>query len=110
MAVVACSIASGQALSAAADLGAFQLTAIITPPAWDNAPLTFQVSVDAGVTFYDFFVAGRFVETMMPILPAKLYNIALLTFPKNIQVKLRSGYPQLPINQSAIRAFSLITV
>lgn len=110
MAVVSCTISSGQSLSAAADLGAFSLTAIVTPTAWDPADLTFQISVDAGVNFFNFYAIGKFTETVVPCQPSIFYNLVVLQLPKNLQVKLRSGSSTQPRIQSANRVFSLITV
>jgi hypothetical protein len=110
MAVVACTIASGQSLSAAADLGAAQLSAIITPPAWDAADLTLQASADAGVNFFDLYLGGKFTELMIPCQAGRIYSVFYLNLPKSLQVKLRSGRVGIPVLQSASRAFSLITI
>lgn len=110
MPIVPCTIAARESLSAPADLGEFQLTAIITPAAWTPASITFQVSVDGGATFYDYYGVGKFTETVMPVQPSRMYKIALLTLPGGVQIRIRSGIAALPVAQAAGRTFSLITV
>jgi len=109
MAVVTALITSGQSLSAAADLAALQLNAIAIPAAWDNADLTFQVSPDAGVTFYDFFFGGQFTELVLPVQAGKIYSVAWIVWPKNIQIKARSGRIGITVNQTANRTISFLT-
>jgi hypothetical protein len=120
MAIVACSITSGQSLSAAADLGALQLQAIVMPAAWDNADLSFQISVDAGTTFNNFFIAGAsggfgawkrgFDELVIPVAASRIIGVFGFSFPKTIQIKCRSGKSSNPVNQTAGRSISLITI
>src|SRR4051812_45530705 len=120
MAVVTCTIGAGASLSAAADLAALQLQAIVMPAGWDAADLSFQISVDAGVTFNNFYIAGAsggfgawkrgFDELVIPVAAARIIGVFGFSFPKTIQIKCRSGRSSNPVNQTASRALSLITI
>jgi hypothetical protein len=120
MAVVACNISLGTSLSAAADLAALQLQAIVMPAAWDAADLSFQISVDAGVTFNNFYIVGSgsgvgiwkrgYDELVIPVAAARIIGVFGFSFPKTIQIKCRSGRSSNPVNQTAARAISLITI
>src|SRR4051812_6309749 len=111
MAVVACNISINQSLSAAADLAALQLQAIVMPAAWDAADLTFQISVDAGVTFNNFFVVGvpsvvgawkrGYDELVIPVAASRIIGVFGFGFPKTIQIKCRSGRSTSPVLQTA---------
>lgn len=103
-------ISAGTSLSPSQNpgkVGTGMLVGIITPPAWDPAPLTFQWSFD-NITFYDIFerdgTEAQFVvrpNTIVAVAsPFGLYNVPY--------VKLRSGARSSPINQSADRVFSVI--
>jgi hypothetical protein len=90
------------------------------PAAWDAADLTFQISVDAGTTFNNFYIVGSasplggwrrgFTELVIPTGPSRILGVFGFSFPKTIQIKVRSGLSTNPVNQTAIRTMSLITI
>lgn len=98
-------IASGQSLSPQVDTGGRRLAAIKVPAAWTAAALTFQASVDAGVTWGDLYddsgnevslaiTAGRMIA---------LDALAMVLSPFRY-LKLRSGTSASPVAQGADRA------
>ena len=107
MATVNCVISSGQSLSAAANISSATLYAIIAPAAWDKAFLTIQISPD-GTTFYDLSPTASDQLTVIPVVPGHCVPIGA-DFPKNVQIKLRSGHPVAPVVQTADRTFILLT-
>lgn len=108
MGTTTATISAGQSLSTMADLGAVQLLAIITPPQWDVAPVSFQFSMD-GVSFYNVSPASTDQVFTIPCVPGQWVPVDSLTFPKGIKLKIHSGHPLLPIVQQADRVFTLVT-
>jgi hypothetical protein len=107
-------IARGESLSNAVDCGGHQILRIITPDAWDAAPLTFQLSPDS-TKFNDLYqiqaTTSAFVpwETAVPVVPIG----ASLAMPSDtgsriFWLRFRSGSRSLPVPQQADRVFSLV--
>lgn len=100
-------IANGQSLSPQADLGAFVLTGIHMPAAWDAAALTFQVSPDGGATWNnavaasgtEVTVAGA-AQQFIPLDPATWRGVQSL--------KIRSGPSAGAVAQTAARTITLV--
>lgn len=103
-------IASGTAVSGAAQVNGQMIDGLILPAAWTAADITFQVSLD-GITYSDLFdgygnqvaiaaVASRAIALPIGLLRAWDY------------VKLRSaavGVPATPENQAADRAIVVVS-
>jgi hypothetical protein len=98
-------IDAGEQLSSAADLSSSTLSMILVPQQWTAANLSFLISGD-NVDFYDLIddQTQRAVHTAAP--PGCAMPVTGIggTF-----VKLRSGLPEHPINQSDVRVVTLLT-
>ncbi len=99
-------IASGQSLSPAVNLGGRKLCGIAMPAAWTAAGLTLQGSVD-GTTYLDVYIAAGTAYTitaaasqMIVLDPNLLRAMSYL--------KVRSGTAGAPVNQGADRALTLL--
>jgi hypothetical protein len=100
-------ISNGTSLSPPVGLGDGTLVGIAMPAGWDAAGLSFQVSIDGGVTFLEMqsssaavsfaAAAGQFIA----VDPAIWRGVN--------QIKVRSGTAASPVNQTADRALTLIT-
>jgi hypothetical protein len=102
-------IASGTSLSPAVFLGAKVLTAIQMPAAWDAAPISFQVSLDGGVTYQPLYDgAGSIVQIPSP---AASHNETVnpADLASGIFLKLQSGVPGTLVNQTADRVLTLFS-
>jgi hypothetical protein len=99
-------IANGAALSGEIDLAGVTLVGIGMPAGWDAAALTFQVSIDSGVTWLEMqaatapllynAAAGQFVA----VDPALWRGVSAL--------KVRSGTFASPVNQTASRTLTIV--
>lgn len=99
-------IVSGQSLSAEVDLGANAIVGIAMPAAWTAADLTFQVSIDGGVTWLELqsisaaidfkAAAGQFIA----VDPTQLRGFNA--------IKVRSGTSGVPVNQGATAVLTLM--
>jgi hypothetical protein len=101
-------IASGQSLSAAIDLGTYQLARIAFPAAWTAADLTFQVSAD-GTTYNNLYTAAGTEYTV----EADASRDVILTrqdFEAIRYLKIRSGTSGAAVNQAAERTLTLTLV
>jgi hypothetical protein len=107
MTLFTASIANGASLSGPVPIGAQVITGIVMPAAWTAASLTFQVSVDDGVTWSDLYdatgtevtfltAAGRFVA----VDPSLWLGVS--------HVKVRSGTGGAAVNQGGARAIQLV--
>jgi hypothetical protein len=100
-------IAAGESLSNACDIGSNQPFMIITPPEWDYANLTFEVSVST-TPFYVLHFGGKLAEIACVPNAAVMLNVATF-WPRGLKVKFRSGTPDNPIIQTQQRMFQLLT-
>lgn len=100
-------IADGQSLSGAANLGGMTLCGVIVPSGWDTAALTFQGSYD-GINYFNLGYEGTEVSyaavaasvwTIVP--PQKFYGIPY--------VKVRSGTSGTAVNQSGAVNVTLVS-
>src|SRR3974377_584800 len=104
-------ISAGQSMSTSIGLSGAnkQFMAIIMPPAWDPAPITFPWSNDNG-SWYDLFdrfgkeIAFAFVpNAVVPI--QSLYGFYIYPY-----IQVRSGSRSQAIPQSASRQFILVSM
>jgi len=100
-------IANGESLSPAIDLGGTSLIAIQMPAAWTAANLSLQVSHN-GTDFADLYgkdgseyVIAAAANRAIQLAPADLAGARW--------IKLRSGVTATPVNQSAARTLTLVS-
>src|SRR6476620_5679774 len=98
MAVLSATIPAGRSLSTLVDLGTAQLLAVMTPPQWTDAPLSFQFSVD-GSTFYDMSPYDHLFTMVCG--PGRWIPVDSQIFPKGVKMRVRSGHPSSPVEQTA---------
>jgi hypothetical protein len=103
-------ILAGEFLSDAIDLSSAIQIYIGLPTDWDPANVTFQASLDAGVTWFDFFGTDN-NEVMMAMGPT-LGGMGVLSasIPKQAQIKFRSGTRARPVAQTTDREFTVYVV
>lgn len=104
-------IASGQSLSAAANLGKWSLVGIVMPSSWSAAALSFQASPDGGVTFYELYYLSGLASTEYVITaPAASQWIQLDPAQwRGINVlKVRSGTAGTPVAQTGGATLTLV--
>jgi hypothetical protein len=108
---ITATIANGQSLSGAVALGG-QLMAGVGVPAsaeWTDAELTFQVSVDGGVTFYNLWQYGAEYVLSIPTgrTDRTFFDLPPIDFAAFSHIKLRSGTAATPVAQGAARALQI---
>jgi hypothetical protein len=104
-------IANGQSLSGAINLGAHILCAIVIPAAWTAAALSFQVSDDLGLTWQDMYDSTG-TEVTIPLAAAvagQRISINTALFAGADFLKIRSGTGGAPVAQGAARTITLIS-
>jgi hypothetical protein len=80
------------------------------PPDWDPAQLTFQISPDNGVTWFNLLSQSN-SDFMLNVMPGAAVNLPGGTpLDNKTWVKFRSGSAQYPAVQSEDRVFSVYTV
>lgn len=101
-------IAAGQSLSGAVQIGAEVLCAIKMPAAWTAADLSFQFSVDGGTTWDDAYdLTGNELKVTAPV-AGRLRAVDPWDFMAGVRIKVRSGLTGAPVAQGAERAITLI--
>ncbi len=108
---ITATIASGTALSAEVDIGSKSLVGIFVPAAWTTAGISFQVSVDGGVTWGELndqtpaaIVVGSITggtAVYIGIDPTRLRG--------PVALKVRSGTSATPVNQGSTVNLTLVT-
>lgn len=102
-------IANGQSLSDAADLGTGRLVGIIMPAEWTTAALTFQANADAGATVYDVYDdATERTITSAGATASRFLALPLSDWLGMRGLKVRSGTGASPVNQGAARTIILV--
>jgi hypothetical protein len=103
-------IANGESLSAAGDLGPACLSAILMPASWTAADLTFQGSVD-GTTFFNLYQsdnAGNDAEYLVGADASRIIVVPLADWAGIRFLKVRSGTAGSPVAQGAARVLTLL--
>jgi hypothetical protein len=104
--VFTATISNGQALSNAIDLEGAALAGIQMSAAWTAADITIDASPD-GVVYYPVWNnTGNIYSAQVDAQRSIGLNIDLLA--GAVFVKIRSGYPASPVNQSADRDLLLV--
>lgn len=100
-------IANGQSLSGALNLGGLRLFGIVMPAAWTTASLTFQMSPDNGVTWNDMYDAlGS--EFVVAADVSRFIMLDPFSFSAVQWLKVRSGTAGTPVAQGADRLLNLV--
>jgi len=105
---ITATIAASSSLSPEVDLGIGTLVGIAMPAAWTAAALTFQVSVDGGVTWNELTTsAGAAVSYTVA---AGQFIAVDPTLWRGINaIKVRSGTSGSPVNQVSQAALTFVT-
>lgn len=98
-------IANGQSLSGAVDLGGRVVAGIVMPDTWTAAGLTLQASVD-GVTYADVYDSGG-DEVEIAADAAVFIALDPSLFAGMRFLKIRSGTSGTPVNQGGARILTL---
>ena len=105
--VLPTTIANGQSLSGALNLGGLRLFGVVMPSGWTPANLTFQMSPDGGATWSNVFdSAGN--EVIATAGSSRFVAIDPTNFAAIQWIQVRSGTSGTPVAQGADRALSLI--
>lgn len=100
-------IASGQSLSGALNLGGLRLFGIVMPSVWTTANITFQMSPDNGVTWQNVYDSSGNEVTVTT--GTSRYIAMDATVLASIQwLQVRSGTNGTPVNQAQNSALTLI--
>jgi hypothetical protein len=98
-------IANGESLSGAVDLGGRKLVGIVMPASWTAASLTFQASPD-GVTYYNVYDGATERAVVVGASYYSMLNIGDWVGCR--WIKVRSGTAGSAVNQAAERALTLV--
>lgn len=104
-------IANGTALSVPFNLSDKVLCAVIIPPTWTPAALTFQASDDGGATFNSMFDDQGVEVTVASasVVAGQRISLDPSTFCSVDFIKVRSGTSGAPVNQAGDRHLTLVS-
>jgi hypothetical protein len=101
---IAVQIAAGQSLSAECDIGNKSLVGIIVPANWTTASLSFQVSIDGGITWVELLVGATGLPFAISSLTGGTLSYSVAIDPTTLRgvqaLKIRSGTQASPVNQT----------
>lgn len=103
-------IANGASLSAGFNLAGRTLAGVKMAAGWTAASLTFQVSLDGGLTYGDLYgydVSNVVGEVTREVAAANAYALEPFLFSFATHIKLRSGTSGAPVNQGAERVIQV---
>lgn len=106
-ATIAASIASGASLSGGVEIGNYPILALFVSSGWTSAAITFQGSVDGGVTYANVFddsgVEVVIAANVIPTAANQIFvNASILEKLAGLQfIKIRSGTSVTPVNQAS---------
>lgn len=98
-------IANGESLSGAIDLGGRKLAGIVMPASWTAAALTFQASPD-GVNYFN--VYDNATERSLTVAASYYSALTPSSWTSIRWVKLRSGTAGSAVNQGGARVLTLV--
>jgi hypothetical protein len=102
-------IASGTSLSAAVPLGSKVLIGIGMPAVgWDAAALTFQGSLDGGITWLELMNDASAAISAAVAAGQFIMLSTLFSWRAINHIKVRSGTSGAPVNQTADRTLTLV--
>lgn len=94
--------------SDAVGLGNGHLVGIFMPAGWDAAALTFQTSIDAGVSWHNVMVGSSGAEASLAVAAGQYIAIDDDLWMGVNLLKIRSGTNALPVAQTADRVLTLV--
>ncbi len=100
-------IANGQSISGAANLGGLRLFGIVMPAAWTAASITFQMSADGGSTWNNVYDQNG-NEVTVTAGSSRFIALDPATLPAVQWLQARSGTASSPVNQGADRSLTLV--
>ncbi|WP_165420955.1 hypothetical protein [Bradyrhizobium sp. Leo170] len=100
-------IANGGSLSGAIPIGNKIITGIMMPAGWDNAALTFQVSVDGGASWSNLFDSSG-NEVSFQAAASRFIAVDPTLWIGINHIKIRSGTAAAVVNQTAERSLRLV--
>lgn len=103
---VTATIAGGQSLSSAVNLGGLRLFGIVMPSAWTAAGLTFQMSPDGANWFNIYDANGN--ELSASAAASRYIALDPVNFAPVAWIKMRSGTSATPVNQGQEGGLTLI--
>jgi len=100
-------IANGESLSAAVDIGDNVVASIVMPAAWTTAVITFDASID-GTTYGPLY--DRYgTEYSVQVAATRSIPLSVQDFVGFRYLKIRSGTSGVPVNQAAERIIAIAT-
>ncbi len=99
-------IASGQSLSPAIFTGGYHAQGFMMPDTWTAADLTFQASMDNGLTFKDIYDAQG-TEYKVTAAGGRYIILDPVLFGNINCFKVRSGTSGTPVTQAAARSITV---
>lgn len=100
-------IANGASLSGEVDLGALDLVGIVMPAVWTAAGMTFQVSIDGGVTWVEHTTSAG-AETTFTVAASQYVAVDPTLWRGVNAVKVRSGTLAVPVSQGQATTLNLV--
>jgi hypothetical protein len=100
-------IANGQSLSGALNLGGLRLFGIVMPAAWTAAGLTFRMSPDGGASWSDLYDDAG-VEFIVSAAASRFIMLDPAGFSALPWLQARSGTSVAPVAQGADRSLTLM--
>jgi hypothetical protein len=106
--VIPITIASGNSLSNAVDLGGLRLFGIFMPSVWTAANLTLQMSPDGGTTWVNLYdIYGN--EVTVIAASSKAIVLDPVTYASLRYLRVRSGTSSTPVAQAQDSTLQLVT-
>lgn len=96
----AASLSNAATLFDSYDVRPRSLVGIVTPSTWTTADITFQSSVDGGVTWNNVITPGGIEARLLAIPPSSQVPIDPNDFRGVQMVRVRSGVAAAPVNQT----------
>ena len=103
------SIREGESLSSGLDCSTGDVLRIVMPDDWDDAPLTFQLSIGIeGATYCDAFTLDGREVTLPMVVPKSMLIVPTHVGEAIAWMRVRSGTSLDPVPQSAQRDFQVV--
>lgn len=100
-------IANGQSITSALNLGGLRLFGIVMPSAWTTANLTFQMSHDGGATWNNIYDTNG-NEISITAGTSRFIALDPVNYASITMLKVRSGTSGAPVNQGQESTLQLV--
>ena len=107
--VQAATIAATASLSGAIALSSAFPVGLLVPTGWTTANITFQGSLDGGVTYGNARTSGGSEVTVNVTTAGDIYSLNPLDFAAYTHIRVRSGIASTPVTQAASVSLSFVT-